>query len=113
MNNTRYVAAVAPRSTVDLGNIVLLSHDGVPVLLRDVAQVAIGAAPRHGAVLRNGETVSGMVIMLKGENGKRVIQAIKQRIAEMHLPPGRQDQALLRSVVRDRRNHPYGQEEPV
>src|ERR1700733_9301795 len=75
-------------STADLGNIVLLSHGGVPVLLRDVAQVAIGAAPRHGAVLRNGETVSGMVIMLKGENGKRVIQAIKQRIAEMHLPPG-------------------------
>jgi heavy metal efflux system protein len=75
-------------STTDLGNIVLLSHGGVPVLLRDVAQVAIGAAPRHGAVLRNGETVSGMVIMLKGENGKRVIQAIKQRIAEMHLPPG-------------------------
>ena len=72
----------------DLGNIVLLSHDATPVLLRDVAQVAIGAAPRHGAVLRNGETVSGMVIMLKGENGKRVIQAIKQRIAEMHLPPG-------------------------
>jgi heavy metal efflux system protein len=76
------------QNTEDLGNIVLLSHDGTPVLLRDVAQVAIGAAPRHGAVLRNGETVSGMVIMLKGENGKRVIQAVKQRIAEMHLPPG-------------------------
>jgi cobalt-zinc-cadmium resistance protein CzcA len=75
-------------STQDLGNIVLLSHAGIPVLLRDVAQVAIGPAPRHGAVLRNGETVSGMVIMLKGENGKRVIQAIKQRIAEIHLPPG-------------------------
>jgi cobalt-zinc-cadmium resistance protein CzcA len=75
-------------STEDLGNIVLLSHGGVPVLLRDVAQVAIGPAPRHGAVLRNGETVSGMVIMLKGENGKQVIQMIKQRIAEMHLPPG-------------------------
>ncbi len=75
-------------STEDLGNIVLLSYHGTSVLLRDVAQVTIGAAPRHGAVLRNGETVSGMVIMLKGENGKRVIQAIKQRIAEMHLPPG-------------------------
>jgi heavy metal efflux system protein len=75
-------------STEDLGNIVLLSHAGVPVLLRDMAQIAIGAAPRHGAVLRNGETVSGMVIMLKGENGKRVIEAIKKRIAEMHLPPG-------------------------
>jgi heavy metal efflux system protein len=75
-------------STADLGNIVLLSHGGVPVLLSDVAQVTIGAAPRHGAVLRNGETVSGMVIMLKGENGKRVIAAVKQRISEMHLPPG-------------------------
>lgn len=72
----------------DLGDIVLMSRNGVPVLVRDVATVAIGAAPRHGAVLRNGETVSGMVIMLKGENGKRVIEAVKEKIASMHLPPG-------------------------
>ena len=75
-------------SVDDLGNIVLMARDGVPVLVRDVATVAIGAAPRHGAVLRNGETVSGMVIMLKGENGKRVIEAVKQKMAGMHLPPG-------------------------
>jgi heavy metal efflux system protein len=89
-NDEQYTMRGAGRaeSTRDLGNIVLLAHNGIPVLLRDVAQVAIGPAPRHGAVLRNGETVSGMVIMLKGENGKRVIQAIKQRIAEIHLPPG-------------------------
>ena len=89
-NDEQYTLRGAGRaeSTEDLDNIVLLSHNGIPVLLRDVAQVAIGPAPRHGAVLRNGETVSGMVIMLKGENGKRVIQAIKQRIAEIHLPPG-------------------------
>jgi cobalt-zinc-cadmium resistance protein CzcA len=89
-NDEQYTLRGAGRaeSTDDLGNIVLLSRNGTPVLLRDVATVAIGAAPRHGAVLRNGETVSGMVIMLKGENGKRVIQAIKQRIAMMHLPAG-------------------------
>ena len=89
-NDEQYTLRGAGRvdSTEGLGNIVLLSHNGAPVLLRDVATVAIGPAPRHGAVLRNGETVSGMVIMLKGENGKRVIQAVKQRIAEMHLPPG-------------------------
>jgi heavy metal efflux system protein len=88
-NDEQYTLRGAGRvdSTEGLGNIVLLSHNGAPVLLGDVAMVAIGPAPRHGAVLRNGETVSGMVIMLKGENGKRVIQAIKQRIAEMHLPP--------------------------
>jgi cobalt-zinc-cadmium resistance protein CzcA len=74
--------------TDDLGKIVLMSSQGVPVLLNDVATVRIGPAPKRGAVLRNGETVSGMVIMLKGENGKRVIDMVKQKIRGMHLPPG-------------------------
>ena len=73
---------------LDLGNIVLMANQGTPVLLKDVADVAIGAAPRKGAVLRNGETISGMVIMLKGENGKSVIEAVKKKIASMHLPEG-------------------------
>ena len=72
----------------DLGNIVLTAKDGTPVLLRDVATVQIGPAPPEGATLRNGETVSGMVIMLKGENGKRLIERVKQRIAGLRLPPG-------------------------
>lgn len=72
----------------ELGSVVLMAHEGVPVLLRDVAEVTIGAAPRKGATLRNGETVSGMVIMLKGENGKQVIEAVKRKIAGMHLPAG-------------------------
>ena len=51
-------------------------------------RLAIGPAPRHGAVLRNGETVSGMVIMLKGENGKQLIAGDQRsRIAELRLPP--------------------------
>ncbi len=76
------------QSIEDIGNIVLLSSRGVPVLLSDVAKVGIGPAPRLGAVLRNGETISGMVIMLKGENGKRVIAAVKEKIRNMHLPAG-------------------------
>ncbi len=58
------------------------------MLLRDVAEVRIGAAPPEGATLRNGETVSGMVIMLKGENGKQLIERVKERIASLRLPPG-------------------------
>jgi cobalt-zinc-cadmium resistance protein CzcA len=76
------------QSIEDIGNIVLLSSRGVPVLLSDVAKVGIGPAPRLGAVLRNGETISGMVIMLKGENGKRVIAAVKEKIKGMRLPAG-------------------------
>jgi len=75
-------------STSDLGNIVLLSNKGSSVLLRDVADVRIGAAPPEGATLRNGETVSGMVIMLKGENGKKLIERVKERIAGLRLPSG-------------------------
>src|SRR5690349_8623994 len=74
--------------TADLGNIVLTAKAGTPVLLRDVAAIRIGPAPPEGATLRNGETVSGMVIMLKGENGKRLIERVKQRIAGLRLPPG-------------------------
>ena len=75
-------------STEELGNIVVASNGGTATLLRDVAQIRIGAAPPEGATLRNGETVSGMVIMLKGENGKRLIELVKDRIAHLHLPPG-------------------------
>ncbi len=70
--------AVTP---AEFGNIVLAAKNGTPVLLRDVAEVRIGTAPPEGATLRNGETVSGMVIMLKGENGKRLIEQVKERIA--------------------------------
>lgn len=78
------------RGIADLEQIVLVSRAGTPVTLRDVARVTAGAMPRQGAVLRDGkgETVSGMVIMLKGENGKRVIERVKERLASLRLPPG-------------------------
>jgi heavy metal efflux system protein len=72
----------------DFDNIVLTAKNGTPVLVRDVAEVRVGPAPPEGATLRNGETVSGMVIMLKGENGKRLIERVKERIATLRLPPG-------------------------
>ncbi len=78
------------RDAADLESIVVLARAGTPVLLRDVAQVRVGPMPRQGAVLRDGagETVSGMVIMLKGENGKRVIERVKEKLASLRLPQG-------------------------
>jgi len=75
-------------STSDFGNIVLTSNKGTPTLLRDVAEIRIGSSPPEGATLRNGETISGMVIMLKGENGKQLIERVKERIASLRLPAG-------------------------
>ncbi len=70
-----------------LGDIVLASYRGAPVHVHDVAEVVIGAAPRQGAVSRNaeGEVVSGMVIMLRGQNSKNVIERTKQTIARLKL----------------------------
>jgi len=69
----------------DLRAIVVDEVDGVPVLVSDLAEVRIGAMPRQGAVTHDGagESVAGMVIMLKGENGKDVGARVKARIAEV------------------------------
>jgi len=76
----------------DLQHIVVASHDGVPVYLRDVAEITVDAMPRQGAVTRDGhgETVAGMAIMLKGENGKHVIERVKAKLAAIQrsLPRG-------------------------
>ncbi|MEO8272213.1 MAG: efflux RND transporter permease subunit, partial [Aureliella sp.] len=67
----------------DLRNIVLRRGDeGSPLLLSDVADVAIAALPRQGAVSRDGrgEAVTGMVMMRIGENSRDVVNRAKARI---------------------------------
>lgn len=62
-----------------------------PVLLRDIASVQVGGDFRRGALDINGqEVVGGIVVMRTGENAKAVIDAVKERIAELtpSLPPG-------------------------
>jgi len=74
----------------DLGNIVVSSTGGIPVLLKQVATIAALPLIRHGAVMKDGhgETVSGMVIILRGENGGKIINEIKQKVADLKLPNG-------------------------
>jgi len=79
-------------NVADLERVVLKSHEGVPVLVRDVATVEVAPMLRNGAVTRNGqgEVVGGMVIMLKGENAHDLSQRVKARMSEVEasLPPG-------------------------
>ena len=66
-------------SAADIGSIVLRSVKGVPVSVRDVADVRVGQAVRQGASLLNGtgEAVGGIVMMLRGENGRDVVERVK------------------------------------
>jgi cobalt-zinc-cadmium resistance protein CzcA len=84
----------------DIGNIILKESGDVPVFVRDVAQVQIGAAVRQGAVVRNGDTeaVAGIVMMLRGANGKEVVSRVKEKVDEINqkglLPGGLQIEAF-------------------
>ncbi|QDV73789.1 efflux RND transporter permease subunit [Botrimarina mediterranea] len=65
-------------------NTVVISRDGVPIRVRDVAQVQIGPAFRRGALDFNGqEAVGGLVVMRYGENPRDVIERVKQKIASL------------------------------
>src|SRR5262249_38399957 len=80
-------------SASDIGNVVVASHDGTPVLVRDIARVAVGALPRQGVVGQDADddVVTGIVLMRKGENPSVVLAALKQRVAELNtsiLPKG-------------------------
>ncbi len=76
----------------DIGLVVIKTVDGLPVLVKDVAAVQIGHAPRFGAVTMNGigEVVSGQVIMLKGANAAEVTNEVKERMEQIKrsLPEG-------------------------
>jgi cobalt-zinc-cadmium resistance protein CzcA len=78
--------------TADLANVVVSTRNATPVRVRDVATVAIAAQPRFGSVSRDGkgEVVSGSILMLKGANGRAVVDAVTAKIAEIAplLPKG-------------------------
>ena len=78
-------------SISDLENTVVSQNNGMPIYLKDVATVQLGGDFRRGALDVNGhEVVGGVVIMRNGENAMAVIQAVKQKIAQISsgLPPG-------------------------
>lgn len=79
-------------SNTEIGKIRVKTKDGYPILLGDIADVKLGYANRFGAITANaeGEKVMGQIMMLKDANSKEVIQAVKDRVAEVQnsLPEG-------------------------
>ena len=79
------------RTQDDIRNVILGNVQGVPIRIRDVAEVGIGRELRTGAATDNGrEVVLGTVFMLIGENSRTVSRAVDQKMAEINrnLPQG-------------------------
>jgi len=80
-------------SADDIGNIqVSNTKEGIPVHIKDVAEVKIGSATRYGAMTYNdkGEVSGAIVMMLKDENANEVVGNIKEKLDKIQesLPEG-------------------------
>ncbi|GGC68806.1 efflux RND transporter permease subunit [Chelatococcus reniformis] len=82
----------------EIGNVVVATRGGVPVHIKDIADVRIGRDLRTGAASENGsEAVVGTALMLIGSNSRTVAAAVDARMNEIRksLPPGIVVQTLL------------------
>ncbi len=84
------------RTLEDIANIVVREKNGVPLYVRDLAEVTIGHEVRQGAIIKGGytESVSGIVLMMRGGNAKQVVSRVQERVDEINrkgmLPGGLQ-----------------------
>ncbi len=76
----------------DIKNIIITNIDNKPVFVRDIANVVTGTQIRQGGVTQDGkgEIVTGIIMMLRGGNGRKVISAIEEKIDNINsnLPEG-------------------------
>lgn len=93
-NEQRFIRGVSLlESKEDIEAVVIRREaDGTPILVGDLADVRIAPMTRQGAVTRDGrgEIVTGLVMMLIGENSREVVNAAKERLREIEptLPKG-------------------------
>ena len=94
------------KTIADIEQVVITRIDGAPIVVKDLAEVAIGKELRTGAATRDGkETVLGTAMMLMGENSRAVAKAIGQRLEEIRpsLPEGvRLDTVYDRTTLVDK-----------
>ena len=77
----------------EIGRVSVTSRGGTPLLLSDIASVKVGWQPRQGVVARgdNHDAVEGIVLMRRGENPSRVLERVREKVAELNtqvLPKG-------------------------
>ncbi|WP_163579789.1 efflux RND transporter permease subunit, partial [Klebsiella pneumoniae] len=69
----------------DIRQIVVDTKDGVPIRVKDIARVQLGALTRYGAVTADGhgETVEGLVLGLRGANARQLVADVQARLDEI------------------------------
>ena len=82
-----YVRGLGRLETLeDIGNVVLVVHNGTPVLVKDVGRVVIGRAPRLGqfGYQDQDDAVEGVILMRTGEKTQNVLQRVEEKTKELN-----------------------------
>jgi heavy metal efflux system protein len=91
-NNLYFIRGVGLATNIDdLNNIFIKSNGSNPIAIKDIATIEEGSAIRFGTMVQNDhETAGGIVLMLKGENSRKTILNIKERLKNIQqsLPKG-------------------------
>jgi heavy metal efflux system protein len=82
-----YVRGLGRLSTTDdIGNVVVAEHDGIPTLVKDVANVTLGIAPRLGefGIGRQNDAVEGVIMLRTGEKTQDVLKRVEAKTQELN-----------------------------
>lgn len=74
------------QSLDDMGNIVVTQRNGSPVFIRDLGKLRLSSQERRGILGKDerGDTLSGIVLLLRGENPSRVLDGVHAKVAELN-----------------------------
>ncbi|MCZ0735630.1 efflux RND transporter permease subunit [Phreatobacter sp. AB_2022a] len=103
-NGEGYQVRAAGRleTMADIGNVVVATRGGVPIRIRDIAEIGIGRELRTGSASEDGrEVVIGTALMLIGGNSRAVSAAVDAKMKEIGrgLPPGVEAKTVLNRTV--------------
>lgn len=103
-NGEGYQVRAAGRleTMADIGNVVVATRGGVPIRIRDIAEIGIGRELRTGSASEDGrEVVIGTALMLIGGNSRAVSAAVDAKMTEISrgLPPGVEAKTVLNRTV--------------
>lgn len=80
------------KTLTDIESVSVATREGQPILVRQVAEVKLGALTRYGAVTANGkgEVVEGLVLNRRGANTRKTVDAVKIALEDVKsaLPEG-------------------------
>ena len=93
------------RSAADIENIVLDAPKGVPIFVRDIGRVQVGALPQTGVFAMDDQPLGpggteGIVLMRRGENPSEVLPRVRAAVEELNAT--RLPQGVRRVAIHDR-----------